>query len=255
MCVYLTFLLKISNVKIGVGDIPSPFAKKSSWRYRRVLPPASPVCCLWNRLSHLVAPGWTKSAETCPTTLRSTVQKTRSLWNPSLHQLFIFTAGQLVAPPGTNAVKIEEMTVKPGGQLNKQDSRVCLTATLWSLEDARSPLTESTCLMIRAGVKRHFIMSRRSQSRIIKKMKLIPFLRIWHRFLRDLQLWWFWWWLMMMMIIIRTVIMMAALSMMKVRISIESCKSVCEPKRVLTNHVRGQRLIRPQFRAPVMQAF
>ena len=26
MCVYLTFLLKISNVKIGVRDIPSPFA-------------------------------------------------------------------------------------------------------------------------------------------------------------------------------------------------------------------------------------
>ena len=54
MCFYLTFLLKISNVKIGVRDIPSPFAKKSSWRYRRVPPPESPVCCLWNRLSHLV---------------------------------------------------------------------------------------------------------------------------------------------------------------------------------------------------------
>ena len=121
----------LSNVKIGVRDIPSPFAKESSWMYRRVPPPASPVCCLWNRLSHLVAPGWTKTAETCPTTLRTTVQKTRSLWNPSLHQLFIFTAGQLVAPPGTNAVKIEEMTVKPGGQLNKQDSRVCLTASLF----------------------------------------------------------------------------------------------------------------------------
>ena len=116
-----------------------------------------------------MTPGWTKTAETCPTTQRSTVQKTRSLWNPSLHQLFIFTAGQLVAPPGTNAVKIEEMTVKPGGQLNKQDSRVCLTATLWSLEDARPPLTESTCLMIRTGVKRHFIMSRRSQPRNIER--------------------------------------------------------------------------------------
>ena len=61
--------------------------------------------------------------------------------------------------------------------------------------------------------------------------------------------------MMMIMIIIRTMIMMAAMSMMKGRISIERCKSVCEPKRVLTNHVRGQRLIRPQFRAPVMQAF
>ena len=55
-------------MKIGVRDILSPFAEKSSWRYRRVPPPASPVCFLWNRLSHLVAPGWTKTAETCPTT-------------------------------------------------------------------------------------------------------------------------------------------------------------------------------------------
>ena len=182
MRVYLTFLQKISNVKIGVRDIPSPFADDIGYPHPLFVVNEIDCHTWW----HLVELKQQKHVQP----LRKTVQKTRSLWNPSLHQLFIFTAGQLVAPPGTNAVKIEEMTVKPGGQLNKQDSQVCLTETLWSLEDARSFLAESTCLMLRTGVKRHFIMSRRSQSRNIKKMNLIPFLRIWHvLYVQDLQLW------------------------------------------------------------------